>query len=196
MDGTATFRMARGELETELTVFVPPDEPAGVYLLTVRNRGDAAAAAAGGPVLPDGARPSQPESAGPLTIRHDPALNALFFANPRNTLPHRAGVRRDVRARPSASRPGGAGSSAAGRGVARPALVEQGEPDAAEHGDDRPIAAFLATLDVPARGEATVVVVLGQADDRAAGRGGRPQVPDPGRRPGRPRRTPAGGGSA
>ena len=31
------FRMTKGSIETELTVFVPPDEPCGVYLLTVRN---------------------------------------------------------------------------------------------------------------------------------------------------------------
>jgi cyclic beta-1,2-glucan synthetase len=41
VDGTATYRMARETLETELTVFVPPDEPAGFYLLTVRNHADA-----------------------------------------------------------------------------------------------------------------------------------------------------------
>jgi len=33
--------------------------------------------------------------------------------------------------------------------------------------DDRPIAAFLILLEIPARGEKTVVTVLGQADDRA-----------------------------
>ena len=32
--------MLHGELQTELTVFVPPGEPTGVYLLTVRNPGD------------------------------------------------------------------------------------------------------------------------------------------------------------
>ena len=36
VDGSATFRMTRGSIETELSVFVPPEEPAGVYLLTVR----------------------------------------------------------------------------------------------------------------------------------------------------------------
>ena len=29
--------MSAGTLATELTVFVPPDEPVGVYLLTVRT---------------------------------------------------------------------------------------------------------------------------------------------------------------
>ncbi len=53
VDGSATFRMTRGELETELTVFVPPDEPAGIYLLTVRNHADSRPATAAGPLFPD-----------------------------------------------------------------------------------------------------------------------------------------------
>ena len=48
-----------------------------------------------------------------------------------------------------------------------------GEPDAGRTVDDRPIAAFLTTLEIPAGGEQTVVVILGQADDRRAGEGGR-----------------------
>jgi cyclic beta-1,2-glucan synthetase len=35
IDGTAIFRMTQATLATELTVFVPPQEPLGVYLLTV-----------------------------------------------------------------------------------------------------------------------------------------------------------------
>jgi cyclic beta-1,2-glucan synthetase len=53
-----------------------------------------------------------------------------------------------------------------GRSVAHPLLVERGEPDAGPILDDRPIAALLATLEIPAHGERTVVVILGQADDR------------------------------
>src|SRR5205814_135450 len=53
-----------------------------------------------------------------------------------------------------------------GRSVAHPHLVEHGEPDATQTVDDRPVAALLTTLQVPARGEATVVVILGQADNR------------------------------
>ena len=29
VDGTASFRMTRGSLETELTLFVPPEQPLG-----------------------------------------------------------------------------------------------------------------------------------------------------------------------
>ncbi len=87
VDGTATFRMSKGSIETELTVFVPPDQPTGVYLLTIRNRGETArtfrVAAYFQIVLAD-----QPESAGPLRVRVGGRSASdhrdLSFENPRN----------------------------------------------------------------------------------------------------------------
>src|SRR5439155_6600002 len=84
VDGTATFRMTHGHVETELTVFVPPDEPTGVYLLTVRNHADAPRRLRLAPYF-QMVLAGQPEHAGPLQIHHDRALNALFFENPLNT---------------------------------------------------------------------------------------------------------------
>ncbi len=49
--------------------------------------------------------------------------------------------------------------------MSRPYLVESGEPNPAIE-DDRPVAALLTTIEVPAHGSYTVAVVLGQADDR------------------------------
>ncbi|MBO0698654.1 MAG: hypothetical protein J2P46_09685, partial [Zavarzinella sp.] len=164
VDGTATFRTARGDVETELTVFVPPDEPAGVYLLTIRNRGDVPRRLRLAPYF-QMVLGEQPESAGPLLIGHDGGLNALFFTNPRNR--YRRGwafVTMSVPAEQFETRRGP--FFGAGRGVARPAFVEDGEPDLAGEADDRPVAAFLATVEVPPRGESTVAVVVGQADDR------------------------------
>src|SRR5207237_1175745 len=86
-----------------------------------------------------------------------PTYNHLFFVNPRN----------HFRTRPafvSLSCPAlrvetwRGRFSGRGRGIADPYLVEHGEPDAGADQDDRPIAAFLAELEVPARGECTVVV--------------------------------------
>jgi cyclic beta-1,2-glucan synthetase len=164
VDGSATYRMTKGKLETELTVFVPPEEPAGVYLLTVRNHADFARRLRVAPyfqmVLAD-----QPEHSGPLTVRFEEKLGALFFDNPRNSFRtgpafvalSRASERVETRRGRFLGR---------GRSVAHPYLVEEGEPDPTRAEDDRPVAAFLTTLEVPARGAATVVVVLGQADDR------------------------------
>ncbi|HKB01846.1 MAG TPA: hypothetical protein VKD90_06480, partial [Gemmataceae bacterium] len=168
VDGTATFRTKRGDIETELTVFVPPDEPVGVYLLTVRNRGNVPRRLRIAPyfhmVLSE-----QPESAGRLAVRHDRGLNALFFANPRNR--YRRGpafAAMSVPAERVETRRGR--FFGAGRGVERPAFVEGGTPDPTGDADDRPVAAFLTTVELLPRGESTVVVLLGQADDRQRAR--------------------------
>jgi cyclic beta-1,2-glucan synthetase len=164
VDGTATFRLTKGDLETELTVFVPPEDPTGVYLLTVRNHSGAPRRLRLAPYF-QMVLAGQPEYSGPLTTRHDPALGALFFENPRNTF--RTGPAFAAMSLPAERVETNRGRFfGAGRGVARPALVERAEPDAAGAGDDRPVAAFLTTIEVPAHGEATAVIVLGQADDR------------------------------
>ncbi|MDP2929910.1 MAG: hypothetical protein Q8O01_07640, partial [Candidatus Omnitrophota bacterium] len=83
VDGTAIFRMTKESVSTELTVFVPHDDPTGVYLLTVKNNSD----------LPKKMRISpyfqmvlgfQPERSGNLVTRYDKKTRALFFENPRN----------------------------------------------------------------------------------------------------------------
>jgi len=164
VDGTATYRMSRDTLATELTVFVPPDDPAGVYLLTVRNHGDAARRIRVAPYFQI-VLANQPEHAGPLRIRRDDALGAVFFENPRNTF-------RTGPAFAALSCPAERVETRRGRffgpacDAARPAMVERGEADRASTGDDRPIAGLLTTLEIPAGEERTVAVVLGQADSR------------------------------
>jgi cyclic beta-1,2-glucan synthetase len=161
--GSATFRMRRGAVETELTVFVPPDEPAGVYLLTVRNHADTARRFRLAPYF-QMVLAGQPEYSGPLSI-HRAASGAIFFENPRNTF--RTGPAFVALSCPVEHIETERGRFfGRGRGVGRPYLVERGEPDTQRICDDRPIAAMLATVEIPARGERTVVVVLGQADDR------------------------------
>ena len=164
VDGTATFHMARGAIETELTVFVPPQEPAGIYLLTVRNHASSARrlrfASFFQMVLA-----GQPEHSGPLRISRAPSLPALLFDNPRNT--YRTGPAfAALSERPLVMETRRGRFFGTGRSVAHPLLVECGEPDAGPILDDRPIAALLATLEIPAHGEHTLVVILGQADDR------------------------------
>ncbi len=127
VDGTATFRMARGSVETELTVFVPPHEPVTIYLLTVKNHASSALRLRFAPYF-QMVLAGQPEYAGPLTIHREPSLSALFFENPRNTyrtgpafvaISERASIMETCRGR----------FIGAGRGVAHPLLVESAEPD-------------------------------------------------------------------
>ena len=164
VDGTATFRMERPEISTELTTFVPPQEPAGVYLLTVTNRGKSARrlrlAAYFEIALAD-----NPENAGPLEIHYDRSNGALFFENRRNTF--RSGPAFAAMSRPVEAVATGRGDFfGKGRCVAHPAFVAEGHPYAEQTDDRQPVAGLLATLDIPAGGSTTVAVVLGQADDR------------------------------
>ncbi len=164
LDGTALFRMRKGALSTELTVFVPPDDPVGVYRLTIRNHGSTPRRLRVGAcytmVLGD-----YPERSGRLRIARDAATNTLLFANPRN------GFRRGT-AFAACSLPGAVTTTARGafigngRASARPAMVETGSP--ADAGDDhQAAAAFVGEITVAAGGEVVVTLLLGQAGNDA-----------------------------
>jgi cyclic beta-1,2-glucan synthetase len=164
VDGTATFHMRKGPIETELTVFVPPDEPTGVYLLTVRNHDDRPRSLQLAPYF-QVVLAAQPEHAGPLDYGSDEKLHAQFFTNPRNTF--RRGPAFAAISEPSVDLGLRGPFFGEGRDVARPLMLQLGEPDGLMTGDDRPVAVFLTSIEIPARGKKTVVTVLGQADDRA-----------------------------
>ena len=138
----------------------------------------------------------QPEHAGPLRISRDPSLPALFFENPRNTFRTGPAFVAHVRAARLVMETRRGRFFGPGRSVAHPLMVESGEPDAGRTVDDRPVAALLTTLEIPARGEHTVVVILGQAEDR----NGRRRRSSPSTRmsppPAPPWKRPGDGGSA
>jgi cyclic beta-1,2-glucan synthetase len=163
VDGSATYRMTSGTLATELVVFVPPDEPTGVYLLTVKNHDDVARRLRLAPYFQI-VLAAQPEHAGPLSSQFAQQHNALLFENPRNRF--RSGPAFVAMSLPvecvETTRGGFFGPAC---DVSRPAMVEQGRRDGRSTDDDRPVAAMLATLEIPAHGERTVAVVLGQAGD-------------------------------
>ena len=165
VDGTATFRMEKGTLATELVVFVPPDDPVGLYLLSITNRSDRPRRLRLAPYF-QMALAHMPEHAGPLRMRHDRQTGALYFNNPRNefrTGPAFAAV--TLPAGPVVTRRGR--FFGPGRPVARPLAVEEGVEGADDAMDQAPVAAFLATLDLAPGEVRTVAVLLGQADDRA-----------------------------
>ena len=110
----------------------------------------------------------QPEYSGPLRIRARPVARRALLREPAEHVPHGAGLRR---ASPSGRSIGWRRERGRFFGAGREprsslrwwntASRTTGRTD-----DDRPVAALLATLDLPAHGEHTVVVLLGQADDR------------------------------
>lgn len=164
VDGTATFHMKRGNIATELTTYVPPDDPTGVYLLTVTNNGDSDKQLRFAPCFHI-ALADNPENAGALKVEHDHAGGALFFENPRNTF--RSGPAFAAMSEPSEAVETVRGKFyGKGRSVAHPMFVEQGGSVQEETDDQQAVAAMLATLNIPAGESRTVAVLLGQADDR------------------------------
>jgi cyclic beta-1,2-glucan synthetase len=164
VDGTATFRMKRGQFSTELTAFVPPDETAGFYLLTIRNDGDAPKQIRFAPYFRI-ALADQPENSGPLKIETDPANAAIYFTNPRNTF--RSGPAfAAISMTPEIIETRRGRFLGPERSPAHPAMVETGEPWAGPTDDAAAIASFLVTLEIPARAARTISVMLGQSDTR------------------------------
>ena len=163
LDGTAVFRMRKADLETEMTVFVPPDANVTVYLLTIRNLQDQVRILRLAPFF-QMALADVPERANPLIIRRDDATGALLFRNPGNTF--RAGPAFAVLSTP-ATIPEVVRNHFIGpnQDPTRPAMVERGSAASELPDDHHPVAAFLTELELPANGETTVSFILGQADD-------------------------------
>lgn len=163
VEGTATFHMTRGTLATQLTVFVPPDDPAGIYLLTLKNHADYPRRMRIAPYF-QMTLGFMPERSGPLVVRRDRSLGALFFENPRNLF--RSGwafVSMSIPAERMETKRGRFFGQ--GRGVTHPLMVETGKPDTTSLADSGQIAGFLGTVEIPAQGECTVAVILGETDD-------------------------------
>jgi len=163
VDGTAVFRMKDGSLSSQLTVFVPTEDPLGVYMLTLRNDEDKPRRMRIAPYF-QMVLALQPERSGPLQMRHDKASDALYYANCRN-------IFRSGWAFASMSIPADCVETKRGRffgshrGVKRPFMVENAVSDVTQLTDDGQIAGFVGTVEIPARGECTVAIVLGQAED-------------------------------
>ena len=138
--------MKRGKLSTELTAFVPPDEPAGFYLLTIRNDSDAPKQIRFAPYFRI-ALADHPENSGPLEIKTDVANATIYFTNPRNTF--RSGPAfAAISMRPEKIETRRGRFLGPGRSPAHPAMVETGEPWVGPTDDAAAIASFLVAHDL------------------------------------------------
>jgi|GEM_PF-312783 len=163
VDGTATFRMTRGVVSTEMTVFVPPTDTCGVYLLTIKNNGSLPRKMRVAPYFQITLSGQGEPQRAALQESCNTQENALLFENPVNSFrvgPAFASVsfvpeRMETRRGRFLGRHGS---------VTHPQMVETGQPDEKATEDDRAIAAFIGTVEIPAKGERTIAVVLGQAD--------------------------------
>lgn len=164
VNGTAVFKMEKANLATELTVFVPPHDPLGIYLLKIKNNGNQPKKLRVAPYFHI-VLEMQPERSGELLINEDKKQQALFFENPRNTF--RSGPAFVAMSLPAEKIETSRGRFfGQGRPVAHPYMVEMGDSDKHSTTDQSPVAAFLGTVEIPAQGESMVAVVLGQADTK------------------------------
>jgi cyclic beta-1,2-glucan synthetase len=163
LDGSGTFKMKKGEIETELSVHVPLDEPAGVYILKIRNTGSAVKKLRVAPYFQI-ALAHSPEMAGKLKIDRDAKTGAMYFENPRNSF--REGscfVAMSANVETFTTKRGEFFGK--GRTFAHPAMVEGGAPQSGTT-DEFAVAAMTTTVEVPAGGEQSISIVLGQGDNR------------------------------
>ena len=166
--GYATQRMQRGGIELELTVFVPPDQPVQIRLLTVRNRTASARRFRVVPYVEMALAETTRDARGQLQVRTDTFRKAFYFANPRNDFQRGWALvvtTLDVEAQEHVRERFLGGPE---RDLARPFFVESGTSASSVGDDGRRVAAFAGTIEVPAHGEASVAVTLGQAADLPA----------------------------
>ncbi len=164
VDGSAVFHMKGKDISTELTVFVPPDEPLGLYLLSIKNNSGRKKRFRISPYF-QMVLEFMPERSGELIMNYDKESDTLLFYNPRNMF--RKGWAFVSSSEPSVSIETKRGRFfGSGRGVTHPFMVERGKADDTQLCDDRQIAALLTTVEIPAGGEHTIAFTLGQIDEK------------------------------
>ena len=163
--GVATFVTTRGDLAIDHVVFVPPDYPGDIRLLTLRNRGASPKRLRITPFF-DLALEDSP-NASVDKIRDETAGSTLLFQNPNNDFERgfafaattlRDPVTETIRAR---------FFGGPGRNIQTPALVETGASDESVPDDGRRVAAFCGEITLPPGGEAKIAIGFGQAPSRA-----------------------------
>ncbi len=166
--GHVTYTMQREGLELELVLFVPPDEPLEIRLLTIRNRTGKARRFRIAPYFEMALAEVARDTRGRLQVRTNSFRKAYYFANPRNdfrqgwafvvtslAVEQQEHVRDRFLGGPD-------------RDFSDPHFVTHGRPDPSAGDDGRRIAAFCGTVEVAAHGEAAVAITLGQAPDLPA----------------------------
>ena len=165
--GEAVYRSERDHLELEMTVFVSPTEPIEFKLLRIRNKADHERLLQIVPAMEIVLAETPSESLGAIESVIDDDLHSIYFRNPRNNFVKGwAFVSTSIPTEfAETSRRRFLGHES--RDPRLPYMVEHGHPDAGAPEHERKVAAFCGAIDVPAGGEATIVVALGQTTTMA-----------------------------
>ncbi len=162
--GVATFVKKRGELVAETIVFVPPDRPCDVRIVTLRNVGAGTKRLRIVPFFDIALEESPNESVG--KIRAETIGSTLVFQNPLNDFERGFAFAATSLERPATETVRARFFGGPGRDIHAPAFVETGAPDGSGADDGRRVAAFAGEVELAPGAQAKFVVVLGQAKSR------------------------------
>ncbi|HKH81106.1 MAG TPA: hypothetical protein VKA03_05780 [Methylovirgula sp.] len=177
--GVAHFRSFGAEIDLDLTIFVPPDAPACVRLLVLRNKADRKRRFRIVPYFELALAENTFESRGRIETTQD--ANTLFFTNPTNDFYRGCGfsasnletqTTETVRARFVGTE---------GRDLTCPVMVTTGACDPQAGDDGQRVAASCGLVSVEAGEEAEIAIVLGQAQSQAQAAGFAEALRDPAR---------------
>ncbi len=162
--GVATFVTARGDLEMEYVVFVPPDYPGDMRLLTLRNRGTNPKRLRIAPFFDLSLEDSPNASVDKI---HDERVGStLVFHNPRNDFVRGFAFAATSLKGPTTETIRARFFGGPGRNILTPAMVETGASDGAARDDGRRVATFCGEIVLPPGGEAKIAIGFGQAPSR------------------------------
>ena len=163
--GVATFTTSRGDLEIDYVVFVPPDYPGDMRLLTLRNRGARPKRLRVAPFF-DLALEDSPNAS--VDKIHDETVGAtLLFQNPRNDFVRGFAFAATSLEQPATETIRARFFGGPGRNILTPAMVETGSSDGAARDDGRRVAAFAREIVLPPGGETRIAIAFGEAPTRA-----------------------------
>ena len=162
--GVATFRVARGNLEMEYVVFVPPEYPGDMRLLTLRNRGADTKRLRVAPFF-DMSLDDSP-NASVDRILDEKVGSTLLLNNPNNDFVRGFAFAATSLLGPSTETIRTRFFGGSGRNILTPAMVETGASDGAARDDGRRVAAFCSEIVLPPGGETKIAIVFGQAPNR------------------------------
>ena len=147
-------------------MFVPPDLPCDVRVLTLRQPGfQRRGACAIVPFFDIALEESPNESVG--KIRDETVGSTLVFQNPRNDFVRGFAFAATSLEAPATETVRTRFFGGPGRDIHSPAMVETGSSDGAARDDGRRVAAFCGEISIPPGGEEKIAIVFGQAPSRA-----------------------------
>ncbi len=162
--GVAHFAKRRGALAMDYQIFVPPDFPGDMRLLTLKNMGDAPLRLRLVPFFDMALDEGPNESAGKL--RDETVDGTLLFENPHNDFQRGLAFVATSFVNPATETIRARFFDGAGRNIRTPALVETGAVDASQRDDGRRVAAFAKEIDLAPGAEFKLAIVIGQAGTR------------------------------